>query len=171
MMADDDGPPTLRQKRRTEHLGTENVVNRNLFWRKAKGTILHAVAYQTIVRQDTPWTLQQPFTRYVNGHNQEELPEVKHLEVPDEDGLDYCTGVALATFDGVPVELSFGSTEILTATFAFTLPRNTRMPFWPCTLTSKMQPTDIFAGRRWTAISISSAAARSPAKTCCSKTV
>lgn len=107
MMADDDGPPTLRQKRRTEHLGTENVVNRSLFWRKAKGTILHAVAYQTILRQDTPWTLQQPFTRYVNGYNQEELPEVKHLEVPDEDGLDYCTGVALATFDGVPVELSF----------------------------------------------------------------
>jgi len=107
MMADDDAPPTLRQKRRTEHLCTENVVNRNLFWPKAKGTILHAVAYQTIQQQDGPWSLQQPFTHYVNGYNQEELPEVKHLAVPDEDGIDYCTGVALATFDGVPVELSF----------------------------------------------------------------
>ena len=64
MMATTIPPP--RQKRRTEHLGTEKVVNRNLFWRKAKGTILHAVAYQTIVRQDArdaPTT----FTCNVNG--------------------------------------------------------------------------------------------------------
>ena len=69
MMADDDGPPTLRQKRRTERGHREGRQSQPVL-AQGKGTILHAVAYQTIVRQDTPWTLQQPFTRYVNGYNQ-----------------------------------------------------------------------------------------------------
>jgi len=106
MLSDDNAPPTLRETRRQEHLGTDKVVNRNEYYRKTKGTIIHAVAFNTIQNQVAPWTLVQSFTQYTKGYNQEELPEMKHLNVPDDEGLDYSTGVALAMFDGIPVEVS-----------------------------------------------------------------
>ena len=72
MLSDDNAPPTLRETRRQEHLGTDKVVNRNEYSRKTKGTIIHAVAFNTIQNQVAPWTLVQSFTRYTKGYNQED---------------------------------------------------------------------------------------------------
>ena len=105
LLSDDDAPPTLRETRRHAHLGTENHVRRSKYWRGALGTIVHAAAFLTVRDQASPWTLVQSFTHYVKGDNKDELPEVEHLNVPGEEGIDYSLGVALAVFQGVPVEV------------------------------------------------------------------
>ena len=104
-LSTDDEKPTLRDRRRCEHLG-EETTNQNTYWRQAFGTIIHAVAHRTITSNEDGWALVQPFTRYTSGYQKEEAPERKVLTVPDEDDLAYETGVALATFNGTPVEIS-----------------------------------------------------------------
>ena len=60
-----------------------------------------------ITSNQAGWDLVRPFIRYTAGYQKEEEPERKVLAVPDETPLAYQTGVALATFEGTPVEVSF----------------------------------------------------------------
>ena len=62
---------------------------------------------EAITSNRGPWMLVEPFTRYTAGYQKEEKPERKVLSVPDESDLVYQTGVALATYNGTPVECSF----------------------------------------------------------------
>lgn len=51
--------------------------------------------------------LSQPFLQYTHGYQRDEQPEQQVLQIPDDDELVYQTGTALATFEGIPVELTF----------------------------------------------------------------
>jgi hypothetical protein len=105
-LSTDDAIPTLRDNRRNEHLG-EDYTHQNKFWRHSFGHIVHAASHRLITSNRAGWDLVRPFVRYTAGYQKEEEPERKVLAVPDETPLAYQTGVALATFEGTPVEVSF----------------------------------------------------------------
>ena len=105
-LSTDDAIPTLRDNRRNEHLG-EDYTHQNKFWRQSFGHIVHAASHRLITSNQAGWDLVRPFVRYTAGYQKEEEPERKVLAVPDETPLAYQTGVALATFEGTPVEVSF----------------------------------------------------------------
>ena len=98
--------PTMRETRRKEHLG-EKTTRQNRFWRHTLGHITHGANHLAITQSSGPWSLVQEFVTYTRGEQKNEEPEQKVLTVPDGDDLTYHTGVALATFNGVPVELCF----------------------------------------------------------------
>ena len=105
-LSTEDEKPTLRDCRRKDHIG-EDYTHQNKYWRQALGHIVHAAAHRAITSNRGPWMLVEPFTRYTAGYQKEEKPERKVLSVPDESDLVYQTGVALATYNGTPVECSF----------------------------------------------------------------
>ena len=105
-LSTEDEIPTLRDNRRKEHLG-ESITHQNKFWRHSFGHIVHAASHRLITSNQAGWNLVRSFVRYTAGYQKEEEPERKVLAVPDETPLAYQTGVALATFEGTPVEVSF----------------------------------------------------------------